>query len=200
MKIAGERWNAPDRASPARRSMQNNSTTGLQNSGTETRLQQVLAHLQMHSLGNPTCQACNERIREGDEITVYFHKPTDRATYRIGQCRCSTHDNDLTPLFTLGVSELIVDRRVGLCQDQATQQTWPVLLSPTVRFISVPETKSSHTPTPETDSQAQETTEWQYGTTVTDQVPNQSDESPHTPTPSNQPRTNTRQVDTEGHQ
>ena len=141
--------------------MQNNSTTGLQNSGTETQLQQVLAHLQMHSLGNPTCQACNERIREGDQITVYFYKPTDRATYRIGQCRCSTHNDDLTPLFTLGVSELIVDGRVGHCQDQATQQTWPVLFLPTVRLISVPETKSGRTLTPETDSQNQETTECQ---------------------------------------
>jgi hypothetical protein len=196
MKIAGERWNAPDRASPERRSMQNNSTTGLQNSGTETQLQQVLAHLQMHSLGEPTCQVCNERIREGDQITVYFHKPTDRATYRIGQCRCSAHKNDLTALFTLGVSELIVDGRVGHCQDQATQQTWPVLFSPTVRLISVPETKGGRTPTPETDSQDQETTEWQYGMTATNQVAKQSDES----TRSKQPRTHTRPIDTEEHQ
>jgi len=182
------------------RSMQNNSTTGLQNSGTKTRLQQVLAHLQMHSLGNPTCQACNERIREGDQITVYFYKPTDRATYRIGQCRCSTHNDDLTSLFTLGVSELIVDGRVGHCQDQATQQTWPVLFSPTVRLISVPETKSGRTLTPETASQNQETTEWQHGTTATDQVAKQSDESPHTRRRSNQPRAHTRPIDTEGHQ
>jgi len=178
--------------------MQNNSTTGLQNSGTETQLQQVLAHLQMHSLGVPTCQACNERIREGDQITVYFHKPTDRSTYRIGQCRCSTHNDDLTGLFTLGVSELIVDGRVGQCQDQATQQTWPVLLSPTVRLISVPETKSGRTP--EIDHQAQETTECQYGTTATDQATKQSDESPHPRTRSKQPRASTHPTDTEAHQ
>ena len=122
--------------------MQNNSTTGLQNSGTETQLQQVLAHLHMHSLGEPTCQACNEQIREGDQITVYFHKPTDRATYRIGQCRCSIHSNNLTPLFTLGVSELIVEGRVGQCQDHATQQTWPVLLTPSIRLFSAPDTTS----------------------------------------------------------
>ena len=122
--------------------MSDQTATGLQNSGTETQLQQVLAHLQMHSLGEPTCQACNEQIREGDQITVYFHKPTDRATYRIGQCRCSTHNNDLTPLFTLGVSELIVEGRVGLCQDHATQQTWPVLLTPSIRLFSAPDTTS----------------------------------------------------------
>jgi len=34
--------------------MQDNNTTGLQNSGTETQLQQVLAHLQMHSLEGAT--------------------------------------------------------------------------------------------------------------------------------------------------
>jgi hypothetical protein len=69
-----------------------------------------------------------------------------------------------------------------------------------VRLISVPETKSGRTPTPETDSQAQETTECQDGTTATDQVANQSDESLHTPRPSNQPKTHTRPVNTEGHQ
>ena len=95
---------------------------------------------------------------------------------------------------------MIVDGRVGHCQDQATQQTWPVLFSPTVRLISVPETKTGRTLTPETDSQAQETTEYQYGTTATDQGTTQSDENPHTRMRSKQPRTHTRPVDTEGHQ
>jgi hypothetical protein len=48
----------------------------------------------------------------------------------------------LTSLFTLGVRELIVDGRVGQCRDHATQQTWPVLLAPSVRLISAPDTTS----------------------------------------------------------
>jgi hypothetical protein len=37
---------------------------------------------------------------------------------------------------------LVVDERVGQCRDHATQQTWPVLLAPSTRLISAPDTTS----------------------------------------------------------
>ena len=181
------------------RSMQNNSTTGLQNSGTRTQLQQVLSHLHIQSLGEPTCQVCNEPLGEGDQITVYFSNPAGSSTYCINQCRCSTHNDDLTSLFTLGVSELIVNGRVGLCQDQATQKTWPVLLSPTVRLISGHDTDTGCIPTVNKDKQDSETTEWQYGTTVSDRVTKQSDDRTCARTRTNQRRVYTPQIGTEGH-
>ena len=118
--------------------------TGLQDSGTNTQLSQVLSHLQIESPanGDPMCQACGETIVEGDPITPYLSRPAGHSSYTVDQCRCNEHAEDLTSLFTLGVSELVVDGRVGQCRDHATQQTWPVLLAPSVRLISVPDTTS----------------------------------------------------------
>jgi len=126
------------------RSMQKKTHTGLQDSGTNTQLSQVLLHLQIESPanGDPMCQACGEAIREGDPVTLYLSRPAGQSGYTIGQCRCSDHNDELTSLFTLGVRELIVDGRVGQCRDHATQQTWPVLLTPSVRLISAPDTTS----------------------------------------------------------
>jgi len=117
-------------------------TVGLQS--TDTDLQQVLSHLRVESPanGDPVCQACGEAIREGDPVTLYLSRPAGHSTYTIDQCRCSDHNEDLTSLFTLGVRELVVDGRVGQCRDHATQQTWPVLLAPSVRLISAPDTTS----------------------------------------------------------
>jgi len=124
--------------------MQKKTHTGLQDSGTSTQFSQALSHLQIESPanGDPMCQACGEIIVEGDPVTLYFSRPAGHSSYTVNQCRCSDHNDDLTSLFTLGVRELIVDGRVGQCRDHATQQTWPVLLAPSVRLISAPDTTS----------------------------------------------------------
>jgi len=124
--------------------MNENATTGLQNSGTSTQLRQVLSHLQIVSPadGDPMCQACGETIVEGDPVTLYLSQLAGQSRYIIDQCRCSDHNGDLSSLFTLDVREPIVDGRVGHCRDHATQQTWPVLLGPSIRLISPVDTKS----------------------------------------------------------
>ena len=124
--------------------MELSNRTGLENSGTSTPFSQVLSHLQIASPanGDPMCQACGEAIREGDPVTLYLSRPAGYFSYTVDQCRCSDHNEDLTSLFTLGVRELIVDGRVGQCRDHATQQAWPVLLAPSVRLISSPDTTS----------------------------------------------------------
>jgi len=65
--------------------MQTNNITGLQNSGTEPQLQQVLTHLHIQSLGDLTCQVCNDPISEDKEIILI--KPASSSTYSIGQCQ-----------------------------------------------------------------------------------------------------------------
>lgn len=142
IEVAGERWNAPDRASLNARSMLSHYTVGLQS--TDTDLQQVLSHLQIESPanGDPMCQACGEAIVEGDPVTLYLFRPAGQSGYTFDQCRCSDHNKDLTSLFTLGVRELVVDGGVGQCRDHATQQTWPVLLAPSIRLISAQDTTS----------------------------------------------------------
>jgi hypothetical protein len=82
-----------------------------------------------------SCQVCNEPINEGDEVICHLQSPAEQNCYEITQTRCADHD-DLTELLTLGVDELVIDGRVGRCSDQATQQSWPVLLSPQLRLVS----------------------------------------------------------------
>jgi hypothetical protein len=124
--------------------MNENVVTGLQDSGTNTQLNQALSHLRVESPanGNPMCQACGEAIVEGDPVTLYLSQPAGQSGYTVDQCRCSDHNKGLTSLFTLGVRELVVDGRVGQCRDHATQQAWPVLLAPSVRLISAQDTTS----------------------------------------------------------
>jgi len=81
------------------------------------------------------CQVCNESINEGDEVICHLQSPPEQNRYDIKQTRCTDHD-DLTELLTLGVDELVIDGRIGCCSDQATQQSWPVLLVPRLRVVS----------------------------------------------------------------
>lgn len=156
-------------------SMTNYETAELENSGTETQLQQVVSHLQITAPtdGDPTCQACGDPLTEGQSVTVYLARPATHPNYTIEQCRCRDHNDDLTGLFTLGVRELIVDGRVGQCQDHATQQTWPVVLAPSVRQLSTADTTSERAcPAPD----ATDTTTWNYVEHLHERV---ADDQPH---------------------
>ena len=140
--------------------MQNNITAGLQISGTTTPLEQTLSHIRIAPTTehDPTCQLCERPLTEGNQVTLYLYKPVGSARYTIGQSRCRRHDNDtLTSLFTRGVREFVVDGRVGQCRDHITQQTWSVLLAPSVRLTSaaditsgrvVSDSSDTHTNTP----------------------------------------------------
>ena len=146
--------------------MNENVATGLQDSGTNTQLSQVLSHLRVEppADGDPMCQACGESIVEGDPITLYLSRLTGQSGYTVDQCRCSDHNEDLNSLFTLGVRELVVDGRVGQCRDNATQQTWPALLNPSVRLISARDTTSvrvvsEHEQTPPNNHRQGQTTD-----------------------------------------
>jgi hypothetical protein len=124
--------------------MVSSNPTGLQNSGTNTQLRQVLLHLQIASPaeGDPTCQVCGEVIPQTEPVTLYLSRPAGQSGYTIDQCRCTDHNDDLTGLFTLGTWELVVVGRIGQCRDRASRQTCPVLLAPTIRLISAADTKS----------------------------------------------------------
>ena len=171
--MAGACYGTPDRAS-LRRSMRKKTHTGLQSSGTITQVEQTLTHIQLaqSTADNPTCQVCGESLTEGDQITLYLHKPAGSGTYQIGQCRCRSHDDGLTTLFTLGVRELIVEGRIGQCRDHATQQTWPVLLAPSIRLISAADTTTGrvverHEQTGSTAQRQCERTHWNSDTADT---------------------------------
>ena len=110
----------------------------IQNFGTTAQLEQALSNLQLttDAEDDPLCMVCGSRIGVNDEITLYLYRPVETDGYAIGQYRCKNDNEDLVNLFTLGVDELVIDGRVGRCSDQATQQSWPVLLSPQLRLVS----------------------------------------------------------------
>lgn len=124
--------------------MQENTLTGLQDSGTNTQYRQSLIHLQIapFSNGYPRCQSCGDTLAGGESVTLYLSRPVGRPGYTVDQCRCSEHNDDLTALFTLGVRELVIDGRIGQYHPQDAQQDCPELLSLSVRLVSSPDTKS----------------------------------------------------------
>jgi hypothetical protein len=113
-------------------------------SGTDQELVEAVATLHQTTLADDqlSCQVCNESINEGDEVICHLQSPADQNRYDIKQTRCTDHD-DLTELLTLGVDELVIDGRIGCCSDQATQQSWPVLLVPQLRLVSAASTTTA---------------------------------------------------------
>ena len=149
--------------------MQNNNTAGLQISGTATQLEQAVSHLRLapSAESDLRCQCCGVPLTEGDQVTLYLYTPAGRTGYTISQCHCRTHDEDLTSIFTRGVRELIVNGRIGQCRDHATQQTWPVLLAPSIPLISDADTTTGRAPT---DSNTTDTPPWKHGEQLRDRA------------------------------
>ena len=106
-------------------------------SDTDQELVEAVATLHQTTLADDqlSCQVCNESINEGDKVICHLQSPAEQNRYEITQTRCTDHD-DLAGLLTLGVDELVIDGRVGRCSDQATQQSWPILLSPQLQLVS----------------------------------------------------------------
>ena len=113
-------------------------------SDTDQELVEAVATLHQTTLADDqlSCQVCNESINEGDEVICHLQSPVEQNRYEITQTRCTDHD-DLTEQLTLGVDELVIDGRIGRCSDQATQQSWPILLVPKVRLVSAASTTTA---------------------------------------------------------
>ena len=105
-----------------------------------------LSQLQCFSLGEgaAVCEVCGEELREGAPVVVFAFQPDERSTFQIGHVKCTEHRHEPTEYCTLDVRELVLDGRVGTCTDQATQSSWPVLLSPQPRAVSPADTTAIH--------------------------------------------------------
>lgn len=92
--------------------------------------------------GAAACEACGEKLREGEPVVAFAFRPAEQPTYQLGHVKCTGCRHEPTEYFTLGVRELVLDGRVGTCTDQATQSSWPVLLAPRPRAVSPADTTS----------------------------------------------------------
>jgi hypothetical protein len=94
--------------------------------------------------GAADCEACGEKIREGNAVVAFAFQPADQPIFQIGHIKCTGCRHEPTEHFTLGVRELVLDGRVGRCTDQAIQSSWPVLLAPRPRAVSPADTTTVH--------------------------------------------------------
>ena len=112
--------------------------------GVDSRLIKDISKIKQKALGEGAvvCQACGSELREGAPVVVYAFRPIEEPTFEIGYTKCA--DGRYTPseCFTLGVRELLVEGRVGMCSDQAMQSSWPVLVAPEPVAVSAASTRS----------------------------------------------------------
>jgi hypothetical protein len=92
--------------------------------------------------GAATCQVCGSSLCEGDAVVVYVFRPAGEVMFQVGNVVCGDEGRELPKEYTLGVRELLVEGRIGVCSDGATQSSWPVLLDPVVVAVSAAATKS----------------------------------------------------------
>jgi 5-methylcytosine-specific restriction endonuclease McrA len=112
--------------------------------GTDWKIIEEIIQLEKISLGEgaATCQVCGSSLREGEAVVVYVFRPAGEVMFQVGHVVCGDEGHELPTEYTLGVRELLVEGRIGLCSDGATQSSWPVLLDPEVSGVSAAATKS----------------------------------------------------------
>lgn len=90
------------------------------------------------------CQVCETAVEEGMRVYAYVFRRCPHSMWAVGQVRCSEHPLSLNSLASLGVRELAVTARVGVCSDQASQRSWPVLLAPRIDAVSPADTEVTY--------------------------------------------------------
>ena len=112
--------------------------------GTDRAIIEDITQLNRISLGEgaATCQVCGSPLREGKSVAVYVFRPAGEVMFQVGYVVCGDEGHELPTEYTLGVRELLVEGRIGVCSDGATQSSWPVLLDPEVVVVSAAATKS----------------------------------------------------------
>jgi hypothetical protein len=103
-----------------------------------------ISQLKQISLGEgaATCQVCGSSLYEGDTVVVYVFRPGGEVMFQVGHVVCGDDGHELPEEYTLGVRELLVEGRIGVCSDGAMQSSWPVLLDPDALAVSAAATKS----------------------------------------------------------
>ena len=92
--------------------------------------------------GAAKCLVCGSSFCEGDAVVVYVFRRADETVFQVGYVLCGEDRDGYLSEFTLGVRELLVEGRVGVCTDGATQSSWLVLLAPEILGVSAASTKS----------------------------------------------------------
>ena len=94
-----------------------------------------IAAIEHQHLGTDSvrCQVCKRVLREGDTVTVYAFRAAGTPQFDIGYVMCGADTHHHPTEAMRGVHELVATGRIGRCTDVANQQSWMVLLAPTLR-------------------------------------------------------------------
>ena len=95
--------------------------------------------------GPAACQICDRKLREGDELTAYAFRAAGNPIFKIGYVMCGADEHAHPTEFMVGVDELVVTGRIGLCTDVATQSSWLVLIEPEPIVASRPTSDDAYT-------------------------------------------------------
>jgi hypothetical protein len=114
------------------------NTNSNQQEGTDREIFEEINQLNRISLGEGavTCQLCGYSLLEGDAVAVYVFRPAGAVTFQFGYVMCGAGRHEHPSEWTLGVRELVVAGRIGVCEDVVMQSSWLVLLAPTVLCVS----------------------------------------------------------------
>lgn len=96
--------------------------------------------------GAVTCQVCDARIREGGRITVSAFRSDSDVIFEIYDTLCRGHGDEYNRSWDRSLRELVVQGRVGIVSDAATQSSWMVLLEPELVALSPLNTVEAYTP------------------------------------------------------
>lgn len=96
--------------------------------------------------GAVTCQVCDSRIREGGRITVSAFRSDSDVIFDISDTFCRGHGDEYNRSWDRSLRELVVQGRVGIVSDAATQSSWMVLLEPELVALSPLNTVEAYTP------------------------------------------------------
>ncbi|MDB9233793.1 hypothetical protein [Halorubrum ezzemoulense] len=96
--------------------------------------------------GAVTCQVCDARIREGGRITVSAFRSDSDVIFEIYDTLCRGHGDEYNRSWDRSSRELVVQGRVGIVSDAATQSSWMVLLEPELVALSPLNTVEAYTP------------------------------------------------------
>ncbi|MFD1641780.1 hypothetical protein [Halohasta litorea] len=119
--------------------------------------------------GAVVCQVCGSSLSDGSAVTVFVYRPAGQPTFEVGHVICGENDHDLPTYFTLGVRELIVDGHIGRCVDVASDASWPILLEPSVRAVSLMSSTSGRI-APESSTDSSGEVSWVYGDALLDRA------------------------------
>ncbi|WP_129116740.1 hypothetical protein [Halegenticoccus tardaugens] len=93
----------------------------------------MLCGLRIDTGTTTVCTDCDRELTECDPVTVRLHQNRQDAQWHLAACYClscaPTSLEGLPP--TLG-TQLLCEGRIGITQDCRPQQTWAVLVSPTI--------------------------------------------------------------------